>query len=164
MTFKFVKSAEKKRIIEELNVRFGITNFPHLLIESGKEKMRAYSGSLSRDEIVELGRIAKVEGIGLYLLKREVGGFRLSFEGTQMLKSQITKNVIDLDDEQLALWIRGNDLEIESPKGVLIVQNADSEEIEGMYIIKHGSDYLGCGKSNTKKLYNHVPKERRLKK
>lgn len=149
MNIHFIKSSEKKEIIEELKENFGIEELPFLLIESGKEKIRGFSGSLSKEEISELGQIAYIEGIGIYLLKREEA-LRLSFDATQILASQMTKNIIDITDEQLALWIHGQDIETAAPRGTVI--------------IRHGSDFLGCGKSTGGHIVNHVPKERRLKK
>ncbi|MBS3065730.1 hypothetical protein J4229_01655 [Candidatus Pacearchaeota archaeon] len=149
-TYTFIKSSEKNRIIEELNEQFGITNIPYLLIESGKEKIRAFSGSLSKEEIIKAGELAKVEGVGIYFLKKEETGLRLSFEALMLLKEQITKNVLDIDESQMNLWIRGNDLEANIPQGV--------------YAIRFNGDFFGCGKSNGTKLFNYVPKERRIKK
>jgi NOL1/NOP2/fmu family ribosome biogenesis protein len=150
MEHKFIKSPEKRRLIEELNERFGISELPYLLIESGKEKIRAFSGSLSKDEIIELGRMANIEGVGVYFMKKEDSGLRLSFEATQLLKGQITKNILYINDSQLQLWIRGHDLDIKVAPGT--------------YIIAHEEDFLGCGKSNGEKIFNYVPKERRIKK
>ena len=149
-THKFVKSAEKKKIIEELNEIFGITELPYLFIESGKEKIRAFSGSLSKEEIVAIGSMANVEGVGIYFFKKEETGIRPSFEALMLLKDQITKNILDLDDSQLQLWIRGNDLDTNMPAGV--------------YAIRYNGDFIGCGKSNGTRLFNYVPKERRLRK
>lgn len=150
MNYKFIKSSEKKDILKELNEQFGITEIPYLLIESGKEKIRAFSGSLSKEEIMKIGEIANVEGVGFYFLKKEETGIRPSFEGLIMLKEQITKNILDIDDKQLEQWIRGHDLEITVPQGV--------------YAIRCKSDFFGCGKSNGIKIFNYVPKERRIKK
>lgn len=147
---KFIKTPEKRRIIEELNEKFGITKLPYLLIESGKEKIRAFSGHLSKDEIIEIGKLAKIEGLGIYFLKREADGLRLSFEAAQLLKEQITKSILYINDAQLAQWIRGYDLDLKVPQGI--------------YVIAHGEDFFGCGKSNGEKIFNHVPKERRIKK
>jgi NOL1/NOP2/fmu family ribosome biogenesis protein len=148
--YKFVRSAEKKKMISELSDRFGITDVPYLLIESGTEKVRAFSGSLSKEEILALAEMARVEGVGFYFLKKEITGIRLSFDATQVLKDQITKNIVDIDEKQFQMWIRGYDLEIKMPRGV--------------YVIRHKGDFLGCGKSNEEKIFNHVPKERRIKK
>ena len=150
MEHKFIRTPEKRRLIEELNETFGISELPYLLIESGKEKIRAFSGSLSKDEIIQLGRMANIEGVGIYFMKKEDSGLRLSFEACQLLKAQITKNILYINDNQLELWIRGHDLDIKVPQGT--------------YIIAHGEDFLGCGKSNGEKIFNYVPKERRIKK
>ena len=147
---KFVKSSEKKDILKELNNQFGISELPYLFIESGKEKIRAFSGSLSKEEIIEIGRMANIEGVGVYFLKKEETGLRLSFEALMILKEQITKNILDINDKQLGLWIRGNDLEMNVPQGA--------------YAIRHNGDFFGCGKSNGSKVFNYVPKERRLRK
>jgi len=147
---KFIKSNEKRDMLKELNENFGITKLPYLFVESGKEKIRAFSGSLSKDEILEIARLAKVEGVGIYFMKKEVTGLRLSFEATQLLKSQITKNILDIDDKQFEYWIRGHDLEFKVP--------------EGVYVMRFNNDFLGCGKSNGEKIFNYVPKERRIKK
>ena len=150
MTSKFIKSSEKKDIIKELNENFGVTKIPYLLIESGREKLRAFSGSLSKEEIMKFGEMANIEGVGIYFLKKEITGVRPSFEGLMMLKEQITKNILDINEEQMNLWIRGNDLEIKMSQGV--------------YAMRYNRDFIGCGKSNGIKIFNYVPKERRLRK
>lgn len=150
MEHKFIRTPEKRRMIEELNAKFGITELPYLLIESGKEKIRAFSGHMSKDEIIELAKMTKIEGVGVYFMKKENDGLRLSFEASQLLRKQISKNILDIDDKQLQLWIRGYDLELKAPQGV--------------YAIRYKGDFLGCGKSNGEKLFNYVPKERRIKK
>lgn len=149
MNIHFIKTPEKRDIVEELGSQFGITQLPFLLIESGKEKIRAFSGSLSKDEIHKIGEVANIELIGMYLLKRE-GEFRLSLDASNALKDQITKNIIELNEQQMHDWIRGNDIEMEKESGV--------------YVIKFKEDFLGCTKSNGHILFNYVPKDRRIKK
>lgn len=149
MNLHFIKSGEKKELLAQLHEQFGISELPYLLLESGKEKVRAFSGSLSKDEIAELSRLVNIEGIGMYLLKRE-HDLRLSFNATQLLSSQITKNIIGISEEQAKEWLRGEHLDISTAKGIVL--------------IRHGSDFLGCGISTGERILNHVPKERRLKK
>jgi CRISPR/Cas system CMR-associated protein Cmr3 (group 5 of RAMP superfamily) len=149
MNAKFIQSKEKKEIIEELERQFGITNLPYLLIRTGAEKVRAYSGSLSKDEIMEIDRLVNIEIIGEYFLKQE-GEIRLSTDAIHLLKGQITKNVIEIDEVQLHSWMRG--------------QNIDLKSEPGVKIISHKGDFVGCGKSNGEKIFNFVPKERRLRK
>lgn len=148
MNIHFIKSREKKEIIEQLNKQFGLTDIPYLLIESGKDKIRAFSGSLSKDEIAKLSEIAHIELVGMYLIKKE-SDMRLSLDATNVLQSQISKNIIDLSEEQYELWIRGQDLAMIKPRGT--------------YVMKYKSDFVGCGRSNELCIFNYVPKDRRLK-
>lgn len=150
MNFKFVSSGEKKKIIEELGKDFGIEKLNYLLIESGKERIRGFTGHMSKEEIVEIGGLINVELIGLYLINRNEGkGLRLSFDSTHVLRSEIRDGVIEINDSQLHDWLRGKDLDIEFRKGSVI--------------IKHEEDFVGCGKSNGVKIFNYVPKDRRLR-
>jgi len=150
MNAQFIKTPEKRRIIEQLNEQFGIQELPFLLIESGKEKIRGFSGHLSKDEIIELGKILNIEVIGLYILKKEDNLFRLSLDATHLLKKQITKNIIEINDAQLQEWIRGHDLDTKMQKGIVVIKNHD--------------DFFGCGRSSGDKIFNHIPRERRIKK
>jgi len=153
MNLSFIKSNRKREIVEKLKEIYGISNLPYLLIESGKEKIRAFSGSLSKEEIIEIGKIANIEIIGLYLLRQEgENDLRLSFDAPLILKEQISKNIIEITDEQFQLWIKGNDIEF------------DKEITKGNVVLKYQSHFVGCGKSNGLKVFNYVPKDRRLKK
>lgn len=148
---KFIKASEKKRIIEELNERFGIEKIPYLLIETGKEKIRAFSGNLSKNEIIKLNEFANVEIIGIYLLKKEdERKLRLSFDAVSLFKEQINKNVVEINNEELELWMKGNEI--------------NKEASEGVVVIKHEDDYLGAGVSTGSRIFNYVPKERRVRK
>ena len=46
MNIKFISSGEKKKLLRELNEKFGISKLPYLLFETGKEKIRGFSGTL----------------------------------------------------------------------------------------------------------------------
>ncbi len=148
MKFRFIKTPEKRKIIEELEKQFGIKELNYLLIETGKEKYRGFTGHLSKEEIAKIDSIARIQFMGVYLIRKE-DNLRLSFDATQILKEQITKNIIEINKEEYEKWIRGYDLEIQKESGT--------------YVIKYEDDFIGCAKSNTKKLLNHTPKERRIK-
>jgi len=149
MNLHFVKSNEKKRLLAELKDKYGIDELRYLLMETGKEKVRGFSGSMTKEEIIELGQIANVEIIGLYLFKKEQGGLRLSLDGSGVLGEQISKNIFDIKNDELESWMRGNNLEINLTKGI--------------FVVKSGYDFFGCGISDGKKLINFVPKERRIR-
>ncbi len=148
MNMKFIKSTEKRKLLSELNAQFGIDELPFLLIETGKQKIRGFSGTMNKDEIYELSRIANVEVVGTYLVKRE-HRLRLSLDATQILSKQVSKNIIEIDDRQLEEWMKGNNLDI-------VKDNST-------YVLKHGEDFVGCGISDGKKIINFVPKERRIR-
>jgi NOL1/NOP2/fmu family ribosome biogenesis protein len=149
MNSKFIKSGEKKRLLKELDFQFGIKKLPYLLIETGKQKIRGFSGTITREEIDELAEIANVEIIGLYLFKKENGGLRLGLDGSGVLGAKVEKNEIEISDDELNSWFHG--------------KNLDKEIKNGIYLIKFGDDYLGCGISDGKKVINFVPKERRIR-
>jgi len=146
---KFIKSGEKKRILRDLEDQFGIKKLDYVLLETGKQKIRGFSGTMTKEEIRELGEIANVEIVGLYLIKKE-GQMRLGLDATSLLKDNVKKSVIEIMDGDVEEWFKGNNLEIVKDNGI--------------YIIKHGEDFLGCGVSDGKKIINYVPKERRIRK
>lgn len=147
MNLRYIKSSEKKKILTELEEHFGISELPYLLFEVGKQKVRGFSGDLSKDEINELSRVANIEILGLYLFSMRDNDIRLNFDALQLLK--ISKSIIEISDSDLNSWLHGSDLEIESSPGV--------------YLLQHGSDLVGCGKSNGSTLFNYLPRERQLK-
>ena len=149
MRIRFIKSSEKRRILEALNNQFGIEKMPYLLIEAGKDRIRGFSGHLSKEEISELGHILNIELIGLYMIKQE-NDFRISIDACHLLKNQIIKGIIELNDSEFQQWIRGKDVEKQSDPGT--------------FVIKYKDDFIGCTKANGRVLFNYVPKDRRLKK
>lgn len=150
ISIKFLRSDERKKILQELKEQYGIENLPFMLIETGKEKLRAFSGSITKDEIFQLGKLANIELIGLYLIKQE-HDLRLSFDATHLLKDQISKSIIEISDADLNKWMHGYDIELK--------ENTEKQT----YVISNKGDFFGCGKSNGKTIFNHVPKDRRLK-
>ena len=143
---KILNSTEKKKILEQLE-QFGIEKLNYLLFQTGKEKIRGYSGNLSIQEINMLARTIRVEIIGLYLFKQDLG-LRLSLDATQILKP--SKKIINTNDIQAQSWLKGEDLNITTNQ-------------QGFVIIKHNQDFLGSGKSAGNLILNFIPKERRLK-
>ncbi|MEK6855048.1 MAG: hypothetical protein AABX73_02390 [Nanoarchaeota archaeon] len=149
MNVHFLSQSEKKRLLAELETHYNIKNLPYLLLETGRKKIRAFSGSLTKEEIFELSRSINIELIGLYIINKKDDIPRISFDSLPLFKAQISKNIINLEESQLQLWLRGHDLDIEAPKGVVILKFED--------------DLVGIGKSNSQKIFNYVPKERKLK-
>ena len=90
----------------------------------------------------------KVNSIGMYFAHIR-DGMRLSIEGSQLLGPSATKGVLELTDKEADDWMAGIELE------------KDIEE-KGYILIKHGNDFLGCGKAVIGKILNYVPKIRRV--
>ena len=145
---KFLNKNEKNEILQKLNEQFGIVEIPWVLIRWG-ERIVAFSGDADEREIEKIRESAVVEGIGLYLAKEEYG-IRLSIEATQLLKDQITKNIFEMNKEQMNEWMRGNELNIKTGQ-------------KGFLAMRYNNDFLGCGKASENKISNFVPKERRIK-
>lgn len=148
MNVQFITSPEKKKIVSKLTEQFGITHIPQLLIRTGKDKIRAFSGHMSKDELTKLSQLARVEIIGLYVM-REEEELRLSLDGALLFKEQISKNKLQISKEQLDQWMRGEELQ--------------QKHLPGMYVVAYESDLVGCGRSTGEKVTNFVPKDRRVR-
>ncbi|MFA7707586.1 MAG: hypothetical protein WCX73_01425 [Candidatus Pacearchaeota archaeon] len=146
---KILLSTQKKKILARLNEQFGIKEIPYLLLQFGEEKLRAYSGNFSIEELNILDANLRIEILGLYFAKLEKDGIRLTFDGVQLFKNQITKNIIILNDKQAEEWMKGQDLFMQS-------ENC-------FKVLKHNNEFIGCGKSTGERITNFVPKERRIK-
>ena len=146
---QIIKSSEKKKIVQQLNEQFGIGEIRHLLLRFGKEKIRAFSGNLSTNEILTLDTHLRIESAGVYLAKEQEDGIRLTIDGISLFKEQITKNILELTEEQAQEWFKGRDLMIQSDKS--------------FKILKYKEELIGCGKSTGERIVNFMPKERRIK-
>jgi NOL1/NOP2/fmu family ribosome biogenesis protein len=154
---KFLNSGEKKKLVVQLNDQFGIEYLPEnaSLIRTAKGKIILFTGELTEKEMDKIREITFIEGAGVYIGKylepeaRE-SDIRLTLEGTEIFKEQITKNIMEIEDKQMQEWMEGKDLPIETEK-------------RGIYVIKYKSDLLGTGKASEKRIANFVPKERRLR-
>lgn len=150
MKFAFYNSKERKKLIDELNRVFGITEIPKSLFEAGREKIRGFSGDLTIDEVYALDRLTNIEFMGMYLFKEDLGHLRIGFDSALLFKEQISKNFVEVNKEQIESWMRGHNLDISLERGI--------------YAVKYNGDVFGCGLSDGKHLINFVPKERRIKK
>ena len=97
---------------------------------------------------VDLSEI-KVNNIGNYFGELKNGELRLSIEGSQLIGPYAQKNVVDIDDDQAKLWLKGKELAVE-------------QQGRSFVLIKHGDDFMGCGKLLDNRILNYVPKARRV--
>jgi NOL1/NOP2/fmu family ribosome biogenesis protein len=154
MNMDILTAGEKKKIVEDLNKNYGFEELPLLLVRTGKGKLRAFSGSLSMQEIKQLGLNARIETIGLYAFREEKEGYRISHDSVALFKNLVKKNIVEVNDELAEKWLQGKDIE--------------SKEFVGMntfVLIKNKDDLIGCGivKHGEGRIINFVPKERRMR-
>jgi NOL1/NOP2/fmu family ribosome biogenesis protein len=161
MKIAILDRAKKKKFIAGLS-DLGMKKIPELLIRSGKERIRAYSGNLSNEEIMEIWRLLPIEGIGLYvgkdLINRNgVHEIRLSLDGMHTWKEQLTERIVDLNSAQEEEWFKGKEVEL--------TEEQIGKISNGFVSVKAGEDFVGVGKigSEGKILYGFLPKERRRK-
>lgn len=147
---KIMNKYEKGEIEKKLKEQFGIESVPGLIIQRGEERLFLFQGDFTESEIKKLESSVVIERLGVYFARIVRDEIRLSIEGTQILKGQIKKNIFTLKDDQVEEWMTGADLQVATGE-------------HGFLIIKHGSDFLGCGKASEHKISNFIPKSRRLK-
>ena len=152
MTLNILSPKETQEVLSKLNEQFGIKEIPGKLIKIGKEKIYLFNGDFSEEQIKNLEKITFIERIGIYFAKifLPTNEIKLSIEGTQTLKNQITKNIFEINNEQLENWMFGRELNIKTG-------------LRGIIAIKHQDDFLGCGKASENKIGNFIPKSRRLR-
>ncbi len=143
---KILNSKERKNIINLLKEQYDceLDNDYEIFINPNN-RVFIMNKSFSRIDIDEL----RINSLGLYLGELYNKEIRLSVDGSQIIGKTAKKNILELDDEQAEKWMKGEDFEIDT-------------ELNGFVIIRNGSDFLGCGKISNKKLYNYLPKERRI--
>lgn len=158
MKIELMDKTKKKKFLAEVDY-LGELKTSALFLSTGIEKIRAYSGGLSNEEIIALWRLFPIEGVGIYfgtqsINRHGVKECRLSLDALHSIQDQITKNILELDEKQVIEWFRGNNLELKNNQKVL----------KGFVAVKFGDDFLGTGRvSNDGVLQNFLPKERRIR-
>ncbi|MFH1848851.1 MAG: hypothetical protein ABH879_01540 [archaeon] len=141
---EILKKRDVRKISEVIRQQWGAE------IDDSLVYLRSTKGKIfvvNRDiEWADFERL-NINSVGLYIAEVCHDGIRLSIEGSQLVGPTASKNVIDADDEEARKWLSGQELD---------------REASGYVIIRHGSDYLGCGKGAVKRIMNFVPKIRRL--
>lgn len=106
---------------------------------------------ISRDiEKLDLERL-RIDSLGLYFGQLRNGELRLSIEGSQIVGKTAAKNVVELNDAEFRQWLQGEDIE------------KTLTDCSGYVLVKHNTDFIGCGKLKEGKILNFVPKARRVK-
>lgn len=164
MIFQFIDKSKKKKIIRGFSI-FGIDKIDEHLVKWGSERLRVYTGSLTKDEIYSISKFSTIEGIGLYAgkdsinRKTKVREYRLTVDSIHLWKDKINKNIIYLNKEQEYNWFLGNDIDMTNQL------DETKKDTSGFVVLKskNDDDFIGMGKITKNILYNFLPKERRIK-
>src|SRR3989344_4752333 len=134
---------EIKELFNKIKEQYGIESLEleYVFLRNNEDKIFIANRDIAR---IDLNKI-KVNNIGLYFCAIENDEVRLTVEGTQLIGKKATKNIVELDSEQVKEWFKGNDIEVE-------------KDISGFVILKHNNDFLGSGKYKNNKIINFLPK------
>jgi len=168
MRYETLNKKQKEKLDNFFKDKYGLELKGQILKQS-QEKLRIFTGNLSEHELAVLANTVRVETIGIYLATIDENketheeDIRFSFDASFLAK-KATKNIIELDDEQVKDWFQGNDLIFEK-------QSPSSDKLKLASIdypfvfLKYKDEIVGCGKltSDKDKILNFVPKERRIK-
>jgi len=145
---KVLNSKDVKVLLAWLKEHYGIKDlkFDAAFLKSTKDKIYMSTKKISELDAKNL----RINLLGMYFAKEEHNGIRLSIEGSQLVGPKASKNVVDLSKEQIAEWIRGEDITLQG-------------DFKGFVIIRCGNDFYGTGNYKEGKILNYVPKERRIK-
>lgn len=152
-SLKVLNSKEKKPILKFINEQWGDC-FDHkefVFLLNNKAKLYISNADIGQIDLDKL----RIDHVGMYFGTVEDDGIRLSIEGSQLVgpRAEKTNNIIELNDEEAAAWIRGED--IEKPE---YTESCDSKYV----LIKNKDDFLGCTRQANGIIRNFVPKARRV--
>lgn len=147
---RIIEGTQLENLKEKLNEQFGIKEIPGRIMLRGKERVFLFTGNITEENLRTLEQRTFVERAGTYIAKNVDGEYRLSIEGSQIFKNQITKNIVELTEVEMLEWMHGSEVLKETG-------------IRGFAIMKYKEDMLGTGKASEAKITNFIPKSRRLK-
>lgn len=142
---EIISRQTRNQIAEFLLERFGIEKFKLSLALSSKERLWLLPDELSLIYLNDL----RIEFIGIYFGSFDRDSIRLSVEACQLFGPRTTKNVYELNDEQINLWLKGVDI--------------PAELAHGYYILKYKDDFVGSARYANGVIKNMLQKARRIK-
>ena len=143
---KILNNKEIKEILNSIDKQWGAKlKLDQAFLKNQKNKIFIVNKDISKIDLSKL----RINSTGMYFCELNKAGIRLSIEGSQIVGPKATKNIIEINEEQIKQWFRGEDLEIK-------------ENCSGFVILKNKNDYLGSGKFKDEKVLNYVGKERRV--
>jgi len=143
---KILNKKQVKEILAIIKNQWDCThNLDYIFLLNEKNKLYIVNKDINKIDLSKL----RINSLGLYFGELKNNQLRLSIEGSQLIGKFAKNNVIKLNDKEARLWLKGYDIE----------KKAKSE---GFVILKHNTDYLGTGRYKDNKIFNFVPKTRRI--
>ncbi len=144
---KILNNREIKKILELIEKQWGAKiKFDYGFLKNNKNRVFIISKDISRIDISNL----RLNSVGMYFCEIDKQGVRLSIEGSQIIGPKATKNVVELSEEEIRKWFKGEDIEKEC------------KDCNGFVILKNKNDFLGTGKYVNGRILNYVGKSRRV--
>jgi len=144
---KILNNKEIKQILKLIEQQWGAKlKLDYGFLQNNKNRVFIISKDIAKIDTSKL----RLNSAGMYFCEIDKKGIRLSIEGSQLMGSNTTKNVVELDEDETKKWFRGEDLEKEC------------KDCKGFVILKHNNDFLGTGKYANGKILNYVSKARRV--
>ena len=142
---KVLNSKAVKELTKKISSQFGFAEkLDYAYLEGSDGKVYLVNKELADMELKRL----RIHSLGLCLGEHSKDGFVLTIEGSQLIGPKCTKNVIELPDESVKNWLKGENIEADAPDGVCI--------------LKCGKDFLGCGAVSRGIAVNKLDKNRRI--
>ena len=143
---KILNKKETKEIFNSIEKQWNAKlKLDYVFLKTEKGKVYIINKDISKIDLSKL----RVNTIGLYFAEMKNNEIRLSIEGSQIIGPKANKNILELDQEEVKEWMKGNDLEKEG-------------NFSGFLIMKNKDDYLGCGNYRDGEILNFVNKARRI--
>jgi NOL1/NOP2/fmu family ribosome biogenesis protein len=146
--FIFLNKKESGSLLKNIKEQFGIKelDLDYIFVKNRENKIYIVSNSLKKLDMSKL----RINSFGSYFCKMDNSGIRMTVEGSQLIGKYATKNILELDKEQIKEWIKGNQVDVKS-------------DMIGFVLIKSKKDFFGSGLIKNNILLNYFPKTRRLK-
>tara|TARA_Y100000310_G_scaffold341964_1_gene443103 strand:- start:1585 stop:2037 length:453 start_codon:yes stop_codon:yes gene_type:complete len=143
---KILNTKEIKEILKLIEDQWDAKLKPdYAFLKNNKNRIFIVNKDISKIELEKL----RINSIGMYFCEIDNLGIRLSIEGSQIVGPKAEKNTVEITEQQVKQWLKGDDLEVD-------------ENYDGFVIIKHNNDFLGTGKYKENKILNYVNKSRRV--
>ena len=143
---KILNKKEVKAILELIKKQWGCDfKEDYAFLQNKDGKVFIVNKDIAKIDFKKI----RINSVGLYFAEVRNNEIRLSIEGSQIIGPKAKENIIELNEKEAREWLKGFDIDKEI--------NA-----ENFVIIKHNNDYLGTGKVRNNKIFNFVPKTRRL--